>query len=623
MRASKLAPLTSEFQERSYPDIVVMVFAALCYPIRRSLHLVSKTDDLAPGFIRRIPEHDPTFRADIGTLARLKQANYDVAAIAPSEPSYRYVSDLTELTDPLEAMLAKNRTPVMAFDAEGTGLVWCKGSTRVILNQFSYRPGESFMAPTHPLYYEKVFNDPNPGAKAEALQGQVKRFLEDERVRKLAHNLKFDHQVSAREGIEVRGWLHDTQLMAFFADENMMSKSLDDCTRVWVPEMAGYADNFNMAIDKSKMMDVPPDDILDADGKVVQYGMRNYAGGDTDACLRLAQRLDKILREDPRQYQCYRRIQMPAIIAFAKVVERYGLSVDKEHLRSLADQVAQYTDAKYDEIVRLIPPALRRDYLRRGEEISFTRDVVMRDILFGKKGFGLTPKVFTKSTAKLPPAQRVPSVSTKDHMPYFEDAPGNAGRFVTGYIDFLKQQKLITTYIGSEEKQSGFWQYIAPDGAIYPSYKLHATVTGRSASDNPNGQNFPKRGRFAKSYNKVFKARPGYKLVSADLSQIELRIAAWMANEPEMLRIYRADGDIHASTGAATAGWTDEFFAQHKNSDAILADVVQDFYGAQEYLAPLVAGECNSATVAKYLKPQRQKGEPVTRPPFTILPSTV
>ena len=88
-----------------------------------------------------------------------------------------------------------------------------------------------------------------------------------------------------------------------------------------------------------------------------------------------------------------------------------------------------------------------------------------------------------------------------------------------------------------------------------------------------------------------------------------------MANEPEMLRIYRADGDIHASTGAATAGWTDEFLAQHKNSDAILADVVQDFNGAQEDLATLQSEEQVRATVSKYLKLQRQKGKPITTRP--------
>jgi DNA polymerase I-like protein with 3'-5' exonuclease and polymerase domains len=79
-------------------------------------------------------------------------------------------------------------------------------------------------------------------------------------------------------------------------------------------------------------------------------------------------------------------------------------------------------------------------------------------------------------------------------------------------------------------------------------------------SDSPNGQNFPKRGRFAKPFRKLFRASRGKVLVASDLSQAELRIAAWMAQEPEMLRIYRNDGDIHVATAAAVLGITEQEF---------------------------------------------------------------
>ncbi|MBB1250574.1 DNA polymerase [Rhizobium sp. G21] len=170
--------------------------------------------------------------------------------------------------------------------------------------------------------------------------------------------------------------------------------------------------------------------------------------------------------------------------------------------------------------------------------MKFSQDKVKIDILFTKRGFNLKPKVWTASTAKLPMKDRVPSLSIKDHLPYFTMAEGAAGEFVRKLREYLQCQKLLSTYLGSENMQTGFWQYIAPDGAIYPYYKLHATVTGRTASENPNGQNFPKRGRFAKTYGKIFRARPGHKLVAADLSQIELRLAVWMAHEPTMLAIY-------------------------------------------------------------------------------------
>ncbi len=94
---------------------------------------------------------------------------------------------------------------------------------------------------------------------------------------------------------------------------------------------------------------------------------------------------------------------------------------------------------------------------------------------------------------------------------------------------------------------------------IHPSFMLHRTVTGRTASSAPNAQNFPKRGKGAlkdlvKANRKIFKARKGYKLIEVDLSQAELRIAAWMANETTMINIYKKGGDIHAATAANVMG---------------------------------------------------------------------
>lgn len=491
---------------------------------------------LSPSFVRRIPDHLPTFVADLCTLARLKEARYDLAALAPPDVDYRWVSDLTDFI--------ASRPRVLYYDTETTGLVWWKEGVRVLTVQFCDRPGRAIAVPIHPVYFRKVFPDA-PIEQLEVLRAQVKQILEDPTIKKMGHNIKYDHQLSANEDIEVKGWMHDTQLMAFFVDENMMSKGLDDCVRVWVPEMSGYSDEFDQTVDKARMIDVPPEKMLP------------YACGDVDGGFRLAKALDTILKRDPRQHKCYRKIQFPALISFAKVIERFGITVDQNRLREFGQEVATFAHTEYRRLVRLVPAAARRAILAKDGEISF-KDSVMRTILFSKEGFNLTPKVYTKSTQKLDGSDRIPSVSTKDHLPYFTHLEGPAGDFVRGIIAYQQASKLQSTYIGSEEEVTGFWKYIAPNGRIYPSYKLHATVTGRSASENPNGQNFPKRGRFAKPYLKVFTTRPGYKYVSADLSQIELRIAAWMASEPTMLGIYRADGDIHTATAKITMGVTDE-----------------------------------------------------------------
>lgn len=198
-----------------------------------------------------------------------------------------------------------------------------------------------------------------------------------------------------------------------------------------------------------------------------------------------------------------------------------------------------------------------RANVEEGKELKFSRPDFVRDALFSEYGYNLTPVVFTKSTRKLPPDQQVASTSAKDHLPFFSDPSTPVGSFVFDLIDFQKTTKLSGSFIGTEEEQNGLWQYITPDERIYPSYMLHRTATGRTASADPNGQNFPKRGRWAKSYQSVFIPTPGFKLVNCDLSQIELRIAAWMAMDPVMLDIYRRDGDIHLATGKAVSGLSD------------------------------------------------------------------
>ncbi len=110
---------------------------------------------------------------------------------------------------------------------------------------------------------------------------------------------------------------------------------------------------------------------------------------------------------------------------------------------------------------------------------------------------------------------------------------------------------------------------------------LHRTVTGRTASADPNGQNFPKRGELAKAYRKIFVPTPGYKFIECDLSQIELRLVAWMANEPTMLEIYRSGGDIHTATAIAVAGITMEAYL------ALPEDKQEDFRRKAKAVLPL------------------------------------
>ncbi|NNM72462.1 hypothetical protein [Enterovirga aerilata] len=101
--------------------------------------------------------------------------------------------------------------------------------------------------------------------------------------------------------------------------------------------------------------------------------------------------------------------------------------------------------------MRLIPPKVKRECIAAGEDMSLTRPAFLQKVLFPKDGFGLKPRVFTKSTAELDKGQRVPSVSVKDHLPYFFDEPGDDGVFCRALKEYIQAEKLLSTYVDTRE----------------------------------------------------------------------------------------------------------------------------------------------------------------------------
>lgn len=228
---------------------------------------------------------------------------------------------------------------------------------------------------------------------------------------------------------------------------------------------------------------------------------------------------------------------------------------------------------EYQELIKQVPRAIKRKHLNDPrfskkdpkDILKFSRPDFVRDILFTPEGFGIKPRVWTKSTQNLPDHEKVASTSAKDHLPYFEDHP-----FVGQFMNYQRLSKMRGTYVGEAASEAndwtptGFWKYVHND-KIHPSFLLHRTVTGRSASANPNAQNFPKRGRgnmaeVVKAFRRVFITPPGWKIIECDLSQIELCLVAWTARDRTMLDLYNNGADIHAMTAASTMGISYENF---------------------------------------------------------------
>jgi len=619
---------------------------------------------LSPREVLRFPERKVIFRTDFMQLASLKEHGYDVDQFREGAQGkgYRWCLDLAHLLD--------NPPQQIAFDCETVGLDRYDPRFELVTVQITTRKGESLVVPLHIEWWNNPELMSLESAAAPRLTktirkkliGQLKELLENPKVAVVGHNLKYDIHAMRTAGVRIANWYADTMQLAFVVDENMQRMGLDDCVRRWLPQFAGYADEFNANIDKSNMHKVPHSQFL------------GYAGGDTEVTWRLAGVLLDEAKRDILQWGTFIKVQMPALRAFVGM-EEVGVGINTTALTEFGVYLEQRHAELQAKLLDQVPPTLLRAHEEKG--CRFSRADFVIDCLFGEdsirfledgtvdqhNGSRLKAKVWTKGGQ--------PSTSSTDHLPYFDHC-----EWVRDLMELSKVSKMISTYVGHDlkewqqpikrtktgllpkvvrdilaergyvaplqvagrlrepdqeivnfirsnypisasipdrelsckingitfdtmgrvfrecrEEATGFWQYLknketAP--RIHPSFHLHRTVTGRAASSNPNGQNLPKRGALAKAYRRIFIPTEGYTFIECDLSQAELRIAAWMAGEPEMLRIYRTGGDIHSATAAAVMGVSERVFNAGLHSSTLLHTVAAEWPGANSYL--LAAG---------------------------------
>lgn len=587
---------------------------------------------MSPGQVLRQPRHELSFRADFEMVRQLRDAKFVSKDLKfDVGQNYRWVNGV-EIEKHILESIANRKDPsaplATAMDTETVGGQWYQGAIP-IMAQLSFKAGEGVAIPLSVSLCARVLaakiggvfeypdGDPwrvkNLIIKKPAVWQQCiaqaknivphnkavfKRLMEQgyHPIVCTGQNFKYDIHVCYNAGIYVDTdcWEHDTMQLAFVADENIQSKDLASLTKIWVPPLSGYSDEFEATVDYAHMDQVEHT-------KIMHYGV-----ADTDTTLRLTKRLVPMCMQDERQYNCYERVQMPALRMFVDV-ERRGTQIDLEALRALGTKLTEEEEAQYQELIGAVHPDIRLKHLdiknKNRYGLNFSRKCIVIDQLFEhEKGLKLEPKLYTPTG--------LPSCSTKHHMPYFEDEP-----WVSDFIQWEKINTLLGKFVGKEEgiddsgddeEASGIWEYINEDGCIRPSYMLHRTVTGRTASNSPNGQNFPKHGELAQAYRKIFVPHKGYSFIEVDLSQAELRIAAWQANEKNMIALFNAGEDIHAATGAAIIGITLQKFKQGRKSKELLNTCANNWPGCGAWLQKLSPGKRATSTVSDYLKHVRQ-----------------
>ena len=320
----------------------------------------------------------------------------------------------------------------------------------------------------------------------------LKRVLEDPTKKYVAHNEKFDRKWLARFGIFVPLGF-DTMIAAHVLDENR-AKGLKPLS-----QMLLGADDY---AEDTK-------DCYNADLKRLAI----YNGKDCDYTLRLYYLFRQHLKEQPRLARLFKFLMMPASDVFTKL-EAMGTYVDSDRLRK-----------RYKEASKKVAKLEKE----MGAEINYNSPAQVGHWLFNQ----LKLPVIEETATGAP--------STKESVLL---QLAKRDERVAALLEYRKWSKYLTTYIlpWSERRDRHH--------RIHPSYRLTGTVTGRLSSAEPNLQQVPRN----RTIRGILGAPPGWVLVEADYSQVELRIAAWMANETTMMKILASGEDLHANTAKAITG---------------------------------------------------------------------
>ncbi|CAG1012963.1 MAG: DNA polymerase I [Rhizobiaceae bacterium] len=454
------------------------------------------------------PGHPPV--KGEGTPAALAARRAEAAVAAKIDvDAYHCIRDLPTL----EAWVAEAiEEGIVAFDTETTSLDPMQAELCGV--SLAIRPGRACYVP---LSHKSGRGDLLGGGLVE---GQIpirdalavlKPLLEHDAVLKIAQNLKYDLVVMNRHGIDVAPY-DDTMLISYVLDAgNPGGHGMDFLSEKWLGHKTiHYKDVAGSGKAATTF------DFVELDRAT------RYAAEDADVTLRLWQVLKPRLAAQGL-VSVYERLERPLVPVLSHMEQR-GISVDRQILSRLSGELAQGAARIEDEIYALI-----------GERINIGSPKQLGDILFGRMG--------------LPGGSKTKTGQWSTSAQLLEDLAAEGHELPRKIVDWRQLTKLKSTYTDALPG------YIHPETKrVHTSYALAATTTGRLSSSEPNLQNIPVRTAEGRKIRTAFVAEKGHKLVSADYSQIELRVLAHVADIPQLKQAFADGVDIHALTASEMFG---------------------------------------------------------------------
>lgn len=388
-----------------------------------------------------------------------------------------------------------NRQQSVCFDTETTGLNPL--TAELVGIAFSWEAGSGF-----------YLSFPEEKEKAQEVIEQLRPFFENPNTQKIGQNLKYDIKVLKKYGVSVKGKLFDTMLAHYLINPDMrhnmdvLAETYLNYTPISIEELIGKKGKNQLS-----MREVPIEQ------------QTEYAVEDADITLQLKQHFEAELGEANIQ-KLFDDIEIPLLKVLA-AMELEGINLDKDFLKTLSVQLESDIKTLENEI-----------YEAAGETFNIASPKQLGDILFEKMKLIDKPK--KTKTGQYSTAEDVLSYLAKDH------------KIIRDILDFRGLSKLKSTYVDALPEQ------VEPTtGRVHTDYLQTVAATGRLASNNPNLQNIPIRTERGREVRKAFVPRDkDHVLLSADYSQIELRIIAALSKEDTMIQAFKKGEDIHASTAA-------------------------------------------------------------------------
>ena len=422
--------------------------------------------------------------------------------------AYRALTDVASL----EAYVARAfEAGTVAFDTETTGLDPMRDE--LVGVSLALAPGDAVYVPLrHGRIARDLMSSGEAPAQIEpaAALAILKPLLEDPGVLKIVQNGKFDISVMAEAGVAVAP-VDDTMLMSYALDAGLHGHGMDELSSrhighepISFKEIAGSGKNM-LTFDRIEI------------GRATQY-----AAEDADVTLRLHGLLKPRLAAEGMT-SVYETLERPLISVLAGM-ERAGILVDRETLSRLSGRFAQKMGALEEEIHGLA-----------GERFNLGSPKQLGDILFGRMG--------------LPGGRKTATGAWSTDADVLEELAAQGHDLPRRLLDWRQLQKLRGTYT---DALPGYIN--ARTGRVHTSFALASTSTGRLSSSEPNLQNIPIRTEEGRSIRTAFVAPPGHVLISADYSQIELRLLAHVADIAPLKKAFRDGLDIHAMTASEMFG---------------------------------------------------------------------